>query len=528
MLKTSETTTDSISQGLRSQQDTLISTPSEQGRSTTVSVDTNCSPYYDRGLRTRTWSIIGLISTWVFAVASIVFGILVQCQGWRLLICKETGAQVFGAEMLVLAQNIVITVCSDSVGYIHSLSLRWSLLRSRKLDFNSNLRLFQRSTGPNAWYSNLIVSGGIIVTYGASAMTLQADFDDCTAFRILGTAWIILGCGLAVQAAVASWAVSDHHNWPTWSSDAMDVAAACVCYRMVLHRPGRGMQGLDQHDESPRPNPPLLHQPAAFRSHKQIRRVLSVMWVIVSLLVIYIATLFIYLLRRYSHWVAEGRLNTSDFWFSLESDASTMIGILLSNAALNSDGSRWLPQDFAWVFTLLCGLQALITLPLHCAELCINSCRDETIWRRASSRQGLRRTSNALVMFLTSWQSMSLFLLKPFAHWVYSLTLKINIYTGIMILPAQVCYLTIIITALASLCLAMSLWTYDGPQPSTFGHLQTMVDLIDLWPEKDERMFWGDKGAIERDSGKEWQPVIRHAGISAQALSSVHMSEAYQ
>lgn len=71
-------------------------------------------------------------------------------------------------------------------------------------------------------------------------MTLQADFDDCTAFRILGTAWIIFGCGFAVQAGAVSWAVSDHHNCPTWSSDAMDVAAACVRYDMSLRRPGRG------------------------------------------------------------------------------------------------------------------------------------------------------------------------------------------------------------------------------------------------------------------------------------------------
>lgn len=159
----------------------------------------------------------------------------------------------------------------------------------------------------------------------------------------------------------------------------------------------------------------------------------------VTLLVIYMANLFVHLVRRYLHWIGEGRLSTSNFWFSLDSDASNMFGILLSNAALNSDGSRWLPQDFAWVFTLLCGLQAFTTLLLHCAELCINSWRDETAWRQASLRRGLQRNSNALVMFLTSWQSMTLFLLKPFAHWVYSLNLKINIYTGITILPAQVC-----------------------------------------------------------------------------------------
>lgn len=55
-----------------------------------------------------------------------------------------------------------------------------------------------------------------------------------------------------------------------------------------------------------------------------------------------------------------------------------------------------------------------------------------------------------------------------------------------------------------------------------------MVDLVDEWPEKHERMFWGDRGAIERVQGKEWQPVVKHAGVSAQPLSSVHATEAYQ
>lgn len=32
-----------------------------------------------------------------------------------------------------------------------------------------------------------------------------------------------------------------------------------------------------------------------------------------------------------------------------------------------------------------------------------------------------------------------------------------------------------------------------GPQPAAYGHLQTLADLIDCWPPKDGRIFWGDK-----------------------------------
>ena len=47
-----------------------------------------------------------------------------------------------------------------------------------------------------------------------------------------------------------------------------------------------------------------------------------------------------------------------------------------------------------------------------------------------------------------------------------------------------------------------------GPQPATYGHIQTLADLIDDWRET---MYWGDKGDI---SGLD----IRHAGTLHRPL----------
>lgn len=34
-----------------------------------------------------------------------------------------------------------------------------------------------------------------------------------------------------------------------------------------------------------------------------------------------------------------------------------------------------------------------------------------------------------------------------------------------------------------------------GPQPATWGHLETLADLIDDWGMGDQgKIFWGDKG----------------------------------
>lgn len=49
----------------------------------------------------------------------------------------------------------------------------------------------------------------------------------------------------------------------------------------------------------------------------------------------------------------------------------------------------------------------------------------------------------------------------------------------------------------------------SGPPPATFGHVQTLVDLVD---ELSLLMFWGDKGLMEE--GDE----IKHAGTAGVTL----------
>lgn len=47
--------------------------------------------------------------------------------------------------------------------------------------------------------------------------------------------------------------------------------------------------------------------------------------------------------------------------------------------------------------------------------------------------------------------------------------------------------------------------------PNTFGHLQTIVDLVDEWPEKLEtKMYWGHKTCAE---------AVNHAGMSTEKTS---------
>src|SRR5438552_3640864 len=45
------------------------------------------------------------------------------------------------ARLMTFVLNILVTLCMDSLGFIQTASLRWSLHREGRLNFNSNLRL---------------------------------------------------------------------------------------------------------------------------------------------------------------------------------------------------------------------------------------------------------------------------------------------------------------------------------------------------------------------------------------------------
>jgi hypothetical protein len=64
----------------------------------------------------------------------------------------------------------------------------------------------------------------------------------------------------------------------------------------------------------------------------------------------------------------------------------------------------------------------------------------------------------------------------------------------------------------------------QGPQPATFGHLQTLADLVDDWNTDDNgHMWWGDK-ASSMEGG------YRQAGTSCNtaSLSTVDASKEYR
>jgi len=57
----------------------------------------------------------------------------------------------------------------------------------------------------------------------------------------------------------------------------------------------------------------------------------------------------------------------------------------------------------------------------------------------------------------------------------------------------QIYYLSIGAAGLTRFVSVCVFWRPKGPQPATFGHIQTIVNLIVEWPGEGEKMYWGRK-----------------------------------
>jgi hypothetical protein len=198
-----------------------------------------------------------------------------------------------------------------------------------------------------------------------------------------------------------------------------------------------------------------------------------------------------------------------------------------------------MPLQFQIIFSIMlyCGIQGVQTLGLHCAELIINMSRDEAMWRKAaifpSSRpSGLKWTAGAafttdpLTSAFISWQNAVLVSSKAFLHWCFGQAFRLAYFPqDVQVSQDPPQYLTNtqtwtysgdiqigfrsgpLITYGVSATLLAAFITYlawskpKGPQPATWGHVQTLADLIDSWDvDENGRFWWGDKGANDDGS----------------------------
>ena len=525
-------------------------------------------PYLDSKRLSRRLCLGGLAFCWLVGLASLAIGLYLVRTGGILVSDGNvqeypftipggiaTSFNKYAQELAPLGLNILVTICTDITGYIHTVSLRWALQEESRLTFNSNLRLFTsaRQSKANAWYTNLLMAIFMVMSYASTSLLfiretnvvlplLPANKDTF----ICGYAAITLAIAILGQAFIASICLPSLVKVPTWGSDPLEITAACMDLGSLHHRPGRCMRSVHDSKEAAQPIAPSRRQKPAFSAHKEVRIVFRCMWLPVILAAMW-GGILMYVVNAD---VEDGIIDGS-YWSlfpnvdptSVDPESQTpSVSIFWSQGAQTFDFG-----GFCWAFILIGAIQAIMTLSLHCAELMVNTVRDERSWREASNEG--RRRPNVLSSMLGSFPALTLFIMKPVIHWLYSLAVSVYFSQGVTMKAPQIFYLGAGAALLAIFTTTCAFWRPKGPQPAAFGHLQTLADLVDTWPKVGERIYWGQKDfahlraglqtnmswtelkpsealaeedAMLRDNGHIW-----HAGTAAERLKAVDFGKEY-
>ncbi|KAG2071889.1 hypothetical protein BDR04DRAFT_1117339 [Suillus decipiens] len=443
--------------------------------------------FYDCSLTSRRWAFVGVACSSIFSCLCIVASIvIVASHGFNSVVVTNTVPEDFltrlnlRAEILALSLNLIVTLCTESIGFVHGISLRSALASESRLRFNTNLRLLTAARGwcnPNGILLNSISTILLIISYSSASLVVcidfepsQPGFDPDVAFA--GLPLLILGVALLLQAIIALSGIRAVKIL-TWSSSPFDLTAALVHHTQLT--------------------------PVTFRCMRSCAG-----W----------AGLVMFIGNKYFNTFPLDYALTPKTWSLLHNKLSNYIIYIMPGVDL---------QAWILLFVNMAVIQGPLTLVLHCSELIANVIRDERQWRSATGRRGLRVTTNPLKMIFTHPICLALFVLKPFLHWMFGLSFNILpeiideqlLYLQVVMYTAQIWNLCIALFIFACFFTFVALRRPRGPQPAAYGHVQTLANLVDEWSPV---MWWGHK--------EDGIPYC-HAGTSDHPLPDVKMDCVY-
>jgi len=326
-------------------------------------------PGFDKDLGTRRVCIYGLVISWVLSTICVGLGSYTTRTPFpRLSVKRELRILV---EILPLAINVVITLCVECLGFIHTTSLRWALWRENRLGFNSNIRLLNhaRTCPPNSWPVNIVSALSIAICYTASSQLFLALSSNLPADTVNNVALLTLGIGLMAQCIVSTWSLTSTSGLVlSWSSNPLNTALAGLHNGLEAQR-GRCMVPAPATASQVERRLPSSSQPSKREVYPTVRHITRI------LVAITIAFLC---------WAL------AIMTLSLRNDRPTDMTFQGVNARF-----RIGPGLKSWTFTtqalvtllLVFSIQTGMTIALHCIELIVNLSRDEDIWRRAHVSQ---------------------------------------------------------------------------------------------------------------------------------------------
>jgi hypothetical protein len=315
--------------------------------------------------------------------------------------------------MLVISLNLIVTLCTESTGFVHNISLRSALASESRLRFNSNLRLLTAARGwshPNGALLNGIMVILLIISYtSVSLVTLTSyratnDYPWVVAeVNIIGVPLLVLGIALLLQAVIALSGMRAA-KISTWSSSSLDLTAALVHHTQLTPILLRCMRSVSDFDMDAGPARPSETQPSAWHAHPSIRKVIkSLLGLIIACAGWGALVLFIY--NRY-----EGSSGTITWksWSFFPDDQDFLYGLRYNAYLGGGSGASWIVT-----YVNLAIIQGPLTLCLHCSELIANVIRDEDHWRCGTRQKGITLAMNPLKSVIANPLCFALFIAKP-------------------------------------------------------------------------------------------------------------------
>ncbi|KAG1726002.1 uncharacterized protein EDB91DRAFT_1061907 [Suillus paluster] len=465
--------------------------------------------FYNRGLMTRRYALAGVACSSIVSCCCIVTGTVIiisthKISGTIQVISPITNLQ---SEMLSLTLSFIVTLCTESIGLMHNISLRSALASESRLIFSTNLRLMTAAHGwcnPNGVLLNGLMAVLLIISYASASLAQESGF-------IVGFPLLVLGIALFLQVIITL-AGMRAVKILTWSSSPFDLTAALLHHTQLTPASFQCMRSVSDLDIAEGPAKPSEAQPSAWHSHPRIQKVVVSLWGIV------VACAGWAVLVRYKYTLSPS--SSSSKWWSFFTDfnSSYAVGYIVAKKDDTISFQLWI-----LVFVNIAVVQGPLTLGLHCAELIANVIQNERQWRCATARKGLHTVTNPLKLFLINPLGLFLFVVKPVLHWMFGYAFHFGFWTAFAIASGGNNAFAVGDFVIWTLCIALfifaCIFTFSalrrprGPQPAAYGHLQTLANLVDEWSPV---MWWGHKedGLLYCHAGRDFS-VLRGSSIDA-------------
>ena len=371
--------------------------------------------FYDRSCLSRRVALFGLFISSLVGVACTACNVHVFLSKGTMFtgVAFVPLKQWWQRELVGLGANLLVALCTEATGFVHSVALRSALASEQRLGFNTNLRLLSAARGalnPNGKMFNGLMALLLVVSYSSGILVTLAivtgspedrtwsipSDPSITQIYISNVALLVLGVALLLQVFIAVIAVRKADIW-TWSSSPFDITAALVHHTQVTPVQRRCMHGVKDVGTD-MPLFPRKKQPSAWRSHSSVRKVVIALWALLFACIVWGFVV--------AHISAGNLRNVFPSWSFFSGQRSDVAGYHIS-----------LLGKTAWVDWVACYLgtmltQGWVTLALHCSELVANVIRDEKAWRCATKMKGAKVSTHPLAPVLGSWLSLTLLCAK--------------------------------------------------------------------------------------------------------------------